>query len=231
MAARLTSAGYAHADMHVFRARRPTTGAVWWPCCTAATAAKALLLLAHIDVVEAKRADWVRDPFKLIEEDGYFYARGASDDKAMAAIFVDTMVRFKKGAQTRARHQAGADLRRGNPQRLQRRELPGRKPPRTDRRRLRTQRRRRRPARPPGKRIFNGVQAGEKLYQDYHPRSDQPRRPLVAPGAGQRDLPAGRRPHAISAYEFPIEFNDATRGFFDRMSDRAGQLASAMKAI
>jgi acetylornithine deacetylase/succinyl-diaminopimelate desuccinylase-like protein len=57
---------------------------------------KPLLLLAHIDVVEANRADWVRDPFKLVEEDGFFYGRGSSDDKAMAAVFADAMVRFKK---------------------------------------------------------------------------------------------------------------------------------------
>src|SRR6202008_3687006 len=57
---------------------------------------KPILLLAHIDVVEANRADWERDPFKLVEEDGFFYARGASDDKAMAAVFADMMVRYKK---------------------------------------------------------------------------------------------------------------------------------------
>src|SRR5687768_6553324 len=55
-----------------------------------------ILLLAHIDVVEAKRADWERDPFKLVEEDGYFYARGASDDKAMAAIFTDSLIRYRQ---------------------------------------------------------------------------------------------------------------------------------------
>jgi acetylornithine deacetylase/succinyl-diaminopimelate desuccinylase-like protein len=38
----------------------------------------------------------VRDPFKLVEEDGFFYARGASDDKAMAAVFADLMIRFRK---------------------------------------------------------------------------------------------------------------------------------------
>ena len=47
-------------------------------------------------MVEAKRADWVRDPFTLVEEDGYFYARGSSDDKAMAATWVDTMMRLKR---------------------------------------------------------------------------------------------------------------------------------------
>ena len=57
---------------------------------------KPILLLAHIDVVEAKRADWERDPFKLVEENGFFYARGASDDKAMAAIFTDSLIRYRK---------------------------------------------------------------------------------------------------------------------------------------
>jgi len=57
---------------------------------------KPLLLLAHIDVVEAKREDWERDPFKLVEENGMFYARGSSDDKAMAASFVANMLRYKK---------------------------------------------------------------------------------------------------------------------------------------
>src|SRR5579872_507960 len=52
---------------------------------------KPILLLAHIDVVEAKREDWQRDPFKLVEENGWFYARGASDDKAMAAVFTDSL--------------------------------------------------------------------------------------------------------------------------------------------
>jgi len=56
--------------------------------------APAILLLAHIDVVEANAEDWDRDPFTLIEEDGFFYARGASDDKAMAAIFADSMIRY-----------------------------------------------------------------------------------------------------------------------------------------
>ncbi|MGH6786166.1 MAG: M20/M25/M40 family metallo-hydrolase, partial [Novosphingobium sp.] len=57
---------------------------------------KPMLLLAHIDVVEARREDWTRDPFTLIEEDGYFYARGTADDKSQAAIWTDTLVRFAK---------------------------------------------------------------------------------------------------------------------------------------
>ncbi len=56
---------------------------------------KPILLLAHIDVVEANREDWERDPFKLIEENGNFYARGAADDKSMAAIYVANLMRMK----------------------------------------------------------------------------------------------------------------------------------------
>ena len=96
MAARLKSAGFTDTEMQIvvppgapkkgnLVARLKGTGAK-----------KPLLLLAHIDVVEAKREDWERDPFKLVEEGGYFYARGSVDDKAMAAIFVANMIRYKK---------------------------------------------------------------------------------------------------------------------------------------
>lgn len=49
-------------------------------------AKRPLLLLAHLDVVEAKREDWTRDPFKLVEEDGYFYARGAFDNNRQGPL-------------------------------------------------------------------------------------------------------------------------------------------------
>ena len=57
-------------------------------------ARKPLLLLAHLDVVEARREDWDSDPFKLSEVDGYFRGRGVIDDKAMAAIFVANLIRY-----------------------------------------------------------------------------------------------------------------------------------------
>jgi acetylornithine deacetylase/succinyl-diaminopimelate desuccinylase-like protein len=57
---------------------------------------KPLLLLAHIDVVEAKREDWTMDPFVLNEKDGYFYGRGTGDDKAQAAVWIATLIRMKR---------------------------------------------------------------------------------------------------------------------------------------
>src|SRR5260221_12003913 len=67
-------------------------------------AKKPVMLLGHLDVVEAKREDWERDPFKLVEENGYFYARGASDDKAMVAVFVANLIRYRRGGQPPERH-------------------------------------------------------------------------------------------------------------------------------
>jgi acetylornithine deacetylase/succinyl-diaminopimelate desuccinylase-like protein len=57
---------------------------------------KPILLLAHTDVVEAKREDWSMDPFQFIEKDGYFYGRGTSDDKAQAAVWVANLIRYKR---------------------------------------------------------------------------------------------------------------------------------------
>src|SRR4051812_48907289 len=94
MAARLRAAGFAEADVQVFSpaprkgnlvARLRGTGA-----------RKPILLLAHTDVVPAKREDWSFDPFKLTEKDGYYYARGSGDDKFMAATFVANLIRYKQ---------------------------------------------------------------------------------------------------------------------------------------
>ncbi|HEU5136174.1 MAG TPA: M20/M25/M40 family metallo-hydrolase [Steroidobacteraceae bacterium] len=97
MKARLRAAGYADEHLHVVvPPGRPKDGNLVAVLPGSDSTLKPLMLLAHIDVVEANREDWERDPFKLVEEDGFFYARGASDDKAMAAVFTDSMVRFKK---------------------------------------------------------------------------------------------------------------------------------------
>jgi acetylornithine deacetylase/succinyl-diaminopimelate desuccinylase-like protein len=94
MAARLRAAGFDAADVQVFKpaprkgnlvARLRGTGA-----------RRPILLLAHLDVVEALPADWSFDPFKLTEKDGYYYGRGTLDDKYMAATFVSNLIRYKQ---------------------------------------------------------------------------------------------------------------------------------------
>src|SRR3984893_15578266 len=96
MAARLKAAGFPDNDLHPFAVPdRPKEGGLVAVYPGRDPKLKAILLLAHIDVVEAKREDWTRDPFTLVEENGSFYARGASDDKAEAAIWVDTLIRYR----------------------------------------------------------------------------------------------------------------------------------------
>jgi len=94
MAARLRAAGFGGRDIEVFKpaprkgnlvARLRGTGA-----------RKPILLLAHLDVVAANPADWSLDPFRFTEMDGYFYGRGASDDKDMAAALMTNLIRYKK---------------------------------------------------------------------------------------------------------------------------------------
>src|SRR6266567_8659463 len=94
MAARLRAGGFDPADVQVLSpaprkgnlvARLRGTGA-----------RKPILLVAHTDVVEAKREDWSTDPFKWIEKDGYFYGRGSGDDKYMASAFVANLIRYRQ---------------------------------------------------------------------------------------------------------------------------------------
>lgn len=94
MATRLRDGGYPAHDVHVLVPPDAPRKGNLVARLRGSGASRPLLLLAHIDVVEARREDWLRDPFKLVEEDGYFYARGASDDKAMAAIYTALMLRF-----------------------------------------------------------------------------------------------------------------------------------------
>lgn len=94
--ARLKAAGFADTALTPFSVPdHPREGGLVVVLPGSDAKAKPMLLLAHLDVVEAKREDWVRDPFTLIEEDGYYYARGTVDDKAQAAIWADSMIRFK----------------------------------------------------------------------------------------------------------------------------------------
>jgi acetylornithine deacetylase/succinyl-diaminopimelate desuccinylase-like protein len=95
--ARLKAAGYDPGEVElVIPEGKPDDGNVVARLRAPKAAKKPVLLLAHIDVVDAKRADWERDPFTLIEENGYFYGRGSADDKSMAAVFLDLMIRLKQ---------------------------------------------------------------------------------------------------------------------------------------
>ncbi len=97
IAAHLKSAGFTDKDLTPFSVPdHPKEGGLVAILTGSSSSAKPMLLLGHLDVVEAKREDWTRDPFTLIEENGYFYGRGAADMKAMDATWIDMLMRFKK---------------------------------------------------------------------------------------------------------------------------------------
>ena len=216
MAARLTAAGFTEGELHPFvPPDHPKEGGLVAVYPGRDPQLKALLLLAHIDVVEAKREDWVRDPFTLVEENGSFYARGAMDDKAEAAIFVDSLTRLRK-ENYRPRRAIKLALTCGEETSS---ALNGARWLTENRRdlidaafainegafgELDSA----------GKRVALQVQAGEKTPQDFRLEVTNPgghsSRPLKD-NAIYRLAGALKR---IEAYEFPAQFTDASRAYF-----------------
>ena len=224
MGARLRAAGYPAADVHVIvPPDRPKDGNLVAVLHGTDRRAAPMLLLAHIDVVEANRADWRRDPFTLVEEGGYFYARGASDDKAMAASFTDAMVRFKQenwrprrdiklaltcGEETSdtfngveyliAHHRdligAAFALNEGAGGRLD----------------------------ADGNRVALEVQAGEKIYQDMVLETTNPGGHSSRPSKDNAIYHLSAGLLKIQAYDFPVELNPSTQLFFSRMAAIVG---------
>jgi acetylornithine deacetylase/succinyl-diaminopimelate desuccinylase-like protein len=93
LASRFEDAGFAPADVQVVGPTGKNRNLVVLYRGTGVH--KPVLLLAHLDVVEARRADWTYDPFVLTEKDGYFYGRGTQDQKGGAATLVTTLLRLK----------------------------------------------------------------------------------------------------------------------------------------
>lgn len=234
MAGRLKRAGYASEDIKLIVSPDwPKQGNLVVRLNGSSQQQKAILLLAHIDVVEADRDDWVRDPFTLVEEGGYFYGRGTADDKSMAAIFVDMLVQMKQSGYT--------------PERTIKMALTcGEETPNTFNgvRYLLEYHRELIDAAfaineggggyidGDGKRIYHGIQAGEKVYQDYRLEITNPGGHSSRPKKDNAIYRLAAALGRVSAYEFPIEFNDTTKSYFDRMSKmRSGQNSKDLRAI
>jgi acetylornithine deacetylase/succinyl-diaminopimelate desuccinylase-like protein len=237
MGARLKAAGYPDSDItYVTPPDRPREGGIVAVLHGSDPKAKAILLLAHIDVVEARREDWTRDPFTLVEENGYFYGRGASDDKAMAAVNVDTLVRFRQdgfkpkrdvklaltcGEETEGAFNGAEDLVKNH------RALIDAAFALNEGGGVRLDEK--------GNRIALSIQAGEKVYQDFTLVVTSPgghsSRPVKGDNAIVHLADAIAR---LDGYEFPIETNEVTRGYFAAMGKltpgEKGQALSALAA-
>ena len=96
MRSRLLAAGFPAADVAVLGPNARKGNLVARLRAAQAGGRKPILIIAHLDVVEARRADWTTDPFRLVEKDGYFYGRGTQDMKGSDAILVATLIRFQR---------------------------------------------------------------------------------------------------------------------------------------
>ncbi|GAA3996238.1 M20/M25/M40 family metallo-hydrolase [Sphingomonas humi] len=234
MAARLAAAGIPQSDLHLFSVPdHPKEGGLVVVYPGKDPKAKPVLMLAHVDVVEAKREDWTRDPFKLVEEDGYFYARGVADDKAMAAIFVDTLIRYKQEKYT-PRHTLKLALTCGEETNgvfngakylaEQKRDLidaafavneggGGR----LDK---------------DGKPEFLGIQVGEKLSQNYTLEVTNPGGHSSRPVPDNAIYHLARAVTAVEGLRFPVTFNDTTRDYYTRVAPtRPAEQRAAITAL
>ena len=230
VAARLKAAGFPAADMQILGPDPKKGNLVFRYRGTGAR--KPILLLAHLDVVEAKREDWSMDPFTLVEKDGFFYGRGTSDDKAMASQFVANLIRLKDEgfkpdrdlilaltADEEGGEFNGAEWLVKNHKDLIDAEFAINEGGGGSMRK--------------GKYLTNEVQASEKVYQDFHLEVTNPggHSSLPVKDNAIYQLAAGLA--KLSAYAFPVELNEVTRAYFARTADVEADrnLAADMRAV
>lgn len=234
MAARLKTAGFPDSDLTVFvPPGRPKDGGLVAVSPGKDPKAKAILLLAHIDVVEAKREDWTRDPFTLIEEGGYFYGRGASDDKAQGAIFTDLLIRFRQEGFKGRRpiklaltcgEEGGGQVNGAAWLVANKRDLIDAAFALNEGAGVNLD--------ASGKPIAHTVLAGEKSTQTFKLEATNPGGHSSRPVRDNAIYHITRAVDRIAAYDFPVMLNDTTRSYFTQMSKiSGGETGAAMTAI
>jgi acetylornithine deacetylase/succinyl-diaminopimelate desuccinylase-like protein len=235
MADRLKAAGFADSQLTVFTPEgKPKDGGLVAVFPGKDPKAKAVLLLAHIDVVEAKREDWERDPFKLVEENGYFYARGSSDDKAQASIWTDLFVRFKReGYQPRRTLKLALTCgEEGGGQVNGARWLVENKRDLVDAAFGLNEGAGGALDAAGGKPFVHNIQAGEKTSVGFVLETTNPGGHSSRPVPDNAIYHVARAVDRISQYEFPVQINDTTRAYFTRMAKvQGGEVGAAMTAI
>ncbi|MBI2403458.1 MAG: M20/M25/M40 family metallo-hydrolase [Gemmatimonadetes bacterium] len=230
MAARLRTAGFSDADIRIL-GPVANRGNLVVRLRGRAAGKKPILLLAHLDVVEADPRDWTVDPFVFLDRDGWFYGRGTTDDKDEAAIWTANLIRLKQEGYLPDRDiilALTADEESGDHNGVDwlvqhHRDLidaafavneggggviKG------------------------GKRLSNAVQASEKVFQSFTLEA--------ANRGGHSSLP--RKDNAIyqlaaalsrvAAFDFPVKLNEVTRAFFERTAPiETAEVGTAMRGI
>ncbi len=230
MAKRLRNAGYPASDVQVLGPNSRKGNMVARLRGTGAR--KPMLMICHLDVVEARREDWSLDPFQFIEKDGYFYGRGSGDIKDGDAILMTTMIRLKQEGFQPDRDiilALTADEEGGASNGVQwliknHRDLidaefilnPDAGDFELDK----------------GKKILVGIQAAEKLYKDYDVKVTNPGGHSSLPAKENAIYELAEALTRLEHYQFPFELSEVTREYFKREADIVGAATGAdMKAI
>jgi acetylornithine deacetylase/succinyl-diaminopimelate desuccinylase-like protein len=193
---------------------------------------KPVLLIGHLDVVEARREDWTTDPFQFVEKDGYYYGRGTQDMKDGDAIMSTTLIRFKKEgfvpdrdiilaltADEEGGTSNGVDWLIKNHRELIDAEFVLNH----DGGGILSEQ---------GKPQFMTVDASEKLYSDYQLTVTNPggHSSLPRPDNAIYHLADGLA--RLEHYQFPFELTNITRAYYERMAKiSTGERAADMRAI
>jgi len=193
-----------------------------------------IVLLAHLDVVEAKREDWSLDPFKLTEKDGYFYGRGTSDDKDGATTLATALLRlrgenFKPDRDLiltlTSGEEGGEGVYNGVEWLLENhRELVnGAICLNADAGGLQKK---------GAKQLLYAIQGAEKVYQSFRLEIKGPGGHSSKPTKDNTIYHLAEAMVRLSKYQFPIKISEITRGYFEKMSEiETGQTAGYMKGI
>jgi acetylornithine deacetylase/succinyl-diaminopimelate desuccinylase-like protein len=234
MALRLRAAGIPDEDIHVIVPPEfPKQGNLVAILRGSDPSGEAVLLAGHLDVVEANPADWERDPFTLIEENGFFYARGAADDKAMVAILIDSLIRFRQegfqprrtlklaatcGEETSANFNGMAYL-VDNYRDLIDAEFGINE---NGNGRLDEN----------GNRVMMTVQAGQKIVQNYELEMTGPGGRSSRPQDGNLFFDFSGALLRLRDYEFPADIDESVRQYFGAAAEvESGQLAEDLAAV
>jgi acetylornithine deacetylase/succinyl-diaminopimelate desuccinylase-like protein len=232
MAKRFRDAGIPEADIFV-GGPRPEKYNVVARIRGRSNARKPLLLLAHLDVVEALKSDWSPDldPFVFTERDGYYYGRGTADDKAMASIFVANVFRMKREgwvpdrdiiialtADEESGPANGVDWLLKNHRDLVDAALVINEGGGGV---LRN-----------GKPLYNGVQATEKITTNFTLRVTNRGGHSSVPRADNAITSLADALSKVGRHQFPIQLNEVTRSFFAKMAElETPEMSRAMKAL
>jgi acetylornithine deacetylase/succinyl-diaminopimelate desuccinylase-like protein len=230
MAKRLLDAGFPASDVQVLGPNDRKGNMVARIHGTGAK--KPLLFICHLDVVEARRADWSMDPFQLIEKDGYFYGRGTGDIKDGDAFLVTTFIRLKQEKfqpdrdlilALTADEEGGAFngvawLIKNHRDLIEAEYVinPDAGDFELDN----------------GKHLLVGIQASEKLYQDFDLKVTNPGGHSSLPTSENAIYQLAEGLTRLEKYQFPFELNEVTREYFKREADIVGgQTGADMKGI